>query len=49
MMRLMIFWFWISKIRIIFDEGGVENQHGGGGLLFSRDKDIMGWLFSQKK
>ena len=32
-----------------FDEGGVENQHGGGGLLFSRDKDIMGWLFSQKK
>ena len=31
-----------------FDEGGVENQHGGG-LLFSRDKDIMGWLFSQKK
>ena len=32
-----------------FDEGGVENQHGGGGQLFSRDKDIMGWLFSQKK
>lgn len=32
-----------------FYEGGVENQHRGGGLLFSRDKDIMGWLFSQKK
>ena len=25
-----------------FDEGGVENQHGGGGLLFSRDKRYYG-------
>lgn len=32
-----------------FDEGGVQNQHGGGGQLFSRDKEIMGWLFDQKK
>ena len=30
-----------------FEEGGVTNQHGGGGALFCRDQEIMGWLFGQ--
>lgn len=25
-----------------FKAGGVSNQHGGGGALFSRDQDVMG-------
>lgn len=29
-----------------FAEGGAPNQHGGGNL-FARDPEIMGWLFSQ--
>ena len=32
-----------------FEEGGVTNQHGGGGRLFVRDEKIMGWLFGQVK
>lgn len=32
-----------------FESKGVYNQHGQGGGLFSNDKQIMGWLFSQKK
>lgn len=32
-----------------FEEGGVANQHGGGGRLFVRDEAIMGWLFGQVK
>lgn len=28
-----------------FAAGGVTNQHGGGGTLFSHDDAIMGWLF----
>lgn len=28
---------------------GITNQHGGGGVLFSRDEEIMGWLFGQTK
>lgn len=32
-----------------FEEGGVSNQHGGGGVLFSHDEEIMGWLFGQTK
>lgn len=32
-----------------FDSQGITNQHGGGGALFSRDEEIMGWLFEQKK
>lgn len=32
-----------------FISQGVTNQHGGGAQLFAQDKDIMGWLFSQKK
>lgn len=32
-----------------FEEGGVSNQHGGGGILFSHDDEIMGWLFGQTK
>lgn len=32
-----------------FEEGGVTNQHGGGGRLFVRDEAIMGWLFGQVK
>lgn len=32
-----------------FESKGVYNQHGQGGGLFSRDKQIMGWLFNQKK
>ena len=30
-----------------FREGGAPSQHGGGNL-FSRDPEIMGWLFSQR-
>lgn len=30
-----------------FTDSGVTNQHGGGGRLFSRDRDIMGWLFGE--
>ena len=30
-----------------FSQGGVTNQHGGGGALFSHDKEMMSWLFSQ--
>lgn len=29
-----------------FPEGGAPNQHGGGNL-FARDPEIMGWLFGQ--
>lgn len=32
-----------------FTDSGVTNQHGGGGRLFSRDRDIMGWLFGEHK
>lgn len=32
-----------------FESAGVVNQHGYGGALFSKDKNIMGWLFSQIK
>lgn len=28
-----------------FTNGGVSNQHGGGGTLFCRDTRIMNWLF----
>lgn len=37
------------KYTSYFEHQGITNQHGGGGRLFSHDKDIMGWLFSQKK
>ena len=30
-----------------FREGGAPSQHGGGGL-FARDPEIMGWLFMQR-
>lgn len=30
-----------------FADGGVANQHGGGGALFCRDAQIMGWLFDR--
>ena len=30
-----------------FQEGGAPKQHGGGNL-FARDPEIMGWLFSQR-
>ena len=30
-----------------FRAGGAPNQHGGGNL-FARDPEIMGWLFSQR-
>ena len=30
-----------------FREGGASSQHGGGGL-FARDPEIMGWLFMQR-
>ena len=30
-----------------FSQGGFTNQHGGGGALFSHDKEMMSWLFSQ--
>ena len=29
-----------------FREGGASSQHGGGNL-FARDPEIMGWLFGQ--
>jgi hypothetical protein len=29
-----------------FQERGMSNEHGGGGL-FAYDEDIMGWLFSK--
>lgn len=32
-----------------FTRQGIRNQHGGGGALFSHDKEIMGWLFAQKR
>lgn len=32
-----------------FSNAGVSNQHGYGGYLFVRDKNIMGWLFGQVK
>lgn len=30
-----------------FEEGGVTNQHGGGGALFPHDDEMMGWLFEK--
>ena len=30
-----------------FRAGGVNNQHGGGGMLFPRDESVMGWLFGE--
>ena len=35
------------KEREYFSSRGIDNEHGGGGL-FAKDEDIMGWLFSQK-
>lgn len=32
-----------------FTSQGVNNQHGGGALLFAKDDNIMGWLFDKKK
>lgn len=32
-----------------FSSEGISNQHGYGGYLFVRDKNIMGWLFGQVK
>lgn len=32
-----------------FSSEGISNQHGYGGYLFARDKNIMGWLFGQIK
>lgn len=32
-----------------YEQGGVTNQHGGGGQLFSHDRSIMGWLFGHSK
>ena len=32
-----------------FSSEGISNQHGDGGYLFVRDKNIMGWLFGQIK
>lgn len=32
-----------------FSSEGISNQHGYGGYLFARDKNIMGWLFGQVK
>lgn len=32
-----------------FEQGGVTNQHRGGGQLFSHDRRIMGWLFGHSK
>lgn len=32
-----------------FSSEGISNQHGYGGYLFMRDKNIMGWLFGQIK
>lgn len=46
----------ISKLLVLdikdafyFESQGVDNQHGGGGALFSGDEEIMGWLFGQTK
>lgn len=33
------------KDRSYFESQGVTGQHGGGAALFSRDEEIMGWLF----
>lgn len=30
-----------------FTTGGVTNQHSRGSNLFSRDPEIMGWLFDR--
>ena len=30
-----------------FTDKGMKNQHGGGAGLFSRDSEIMGWLFGE--
>lgn len=30
-----------------FTSQGINNEHGGGGQLFSRDETIMGWLFQE--
>lgn len=35
------------KPEAYFTEAGVTNQHGGGGSLFCRDREIMGWLFGE--
>lgn len=32
-----------------FSSEGISNQHGYGGYLFVRDKNIMGWLFGHVK
>lgn len=32
-----------------FTSQGVDNQHGGGAMLFARDEQIMSWLFNKKK
>ena len=32
-----------------FKNQGITNQHGYGGSLFVKDKEIMGWLFGQQK
>lgn len=37
------------KDKTYFENGGVSNQHGGGGALFSHDEDMMGWLFADEK
>lgn len=29
--------------------GSEHDQHGGGAALFARDREIMGWLFAQRK
>lgn len=46
----------INKILVLdikdsdyFKNRGVNNQHGFGGHLFANDKQIMGWLFNQRK
>ncbi len=37
------------KTTSYFSSEGISNQHGYGGYLFVRDKNIMGWLFGQIK
>ena len=37
------------KLTSYFSSEGISNQHGYGGYLFVRDKNIMGWLFGQVK
>lgn len=32
-----------------FTDQGFDDQHAGGGALFSKDPEIMGWLFAQQK